>query len=108
ESQRDAIDIFKVADTADQVAQWKIMKDEAGFGQTLYSPCEGKIAFVEDLHPDNAKGHTDTQHPAGNYLTIEVATNRFVLLAHLKSGSVVLKPGELVKLGQPVAQCGNS
>ena len=108
ESQRYAVDFFKVADNIDQVRQWKILGDQASFGQTIYSPIDGRTAFTEDFHPDNTKGKTDTANPAGNYLTIEIATNRFLLLAHLKQKSIVVKPGDAVHAGQPLAQCGNS
>ena len=108
ESQRYAVDFFKAADNLEQVGQWKILGDEASFGETIYSPCDGRIAFVEDFRPDNTKGKTDAKNPAGNYLTIEIATNRFLLLAHLKQKSITVNPGDIVRAGQPLAQCGNS
>ena len=108
ESQRYAVDIFKVAESADEVKDWKILSDDASLGQTIHSPCDGRVAYVEDSHPDNAKGATDAKNPAGNYLTIEVAPGRYVMFAHLKQKSLLVKPRDEVKLGQPIAQCGNS
>ena len=108
ESQRYAVDFFKVADDLEQVRQWKVLEDTASLGETICSPCDGRIAFIEDSYPDNAKGEADAEHPAGNYLTIEVATNRFLMLAHLKAKSIVVKTGDAVRVGQPIAQCGNS
>ncbi len=107
-SQRHALDIFKVADNVLQVRDWKIMKSDAGFGETVYSPCSGRVAHVERNHRDNKIGQTDVEHVAGNYLTIEMAPDRYVLIAHLKRKSITVKVGDEVKLGQPIAQCGNS
>jgi hypothetical protein len=108
ESQRYAVDIFKVAESANEVKDWKILSDDASLGQTIHSPCDGRVAYVEDSHLDNVKGETDERNPAGNYVTIEVAPDRYVMLAHLKHKSLLVKPGDEVKLGQPIAQCGNS
>lgn len=108
ESQRHALDIFKVADNVQQIKDWKIMKDEDGFGATVYSPCSGRVAHVERNHRDNKKGQTDLDYIAGNYITIEIAPDRYVLLAHLKRKSITVKVGDEVKEGQPIAQCGNS
>jgi hypothetical protein len=107
-SQRDALDIFKVADTVQQIKDWKIMKGDAGFGETIYSPCSGHVSHVESNHRDNKKGQTDKVNVAGNYITIEIAPDRYVLIAHLKRNSPTVKVGDVVKAGQPIAQCGNS
>jgi len=108
QSQRYAIDIFKVAENMGELKQWQICDGDASFGQTVCSPCDGRVAYVEDDHPDNAKGETDWEHPAGNYLTIEIATNRYAMLAHLKQKSLLVTPGEKVHSGQRLALCGNS
>jgi hypothetical protein len=107
-SQRYALDIFKVADDVKQVRDWKIMNDEAGFGETIYSPCSGRVAHVERNHRDNKKGQTDIEHVAGNYITVEISPNHYVLIAHLKRHSPTVKVGDEIKVGQPIAQCGNS
>jgi len=107
-SQRNAVDLFKVAETIEAVGDWKILGMDASFGQTILSPCNGRVAQVEDSHPDNTKGETNTQNPAGNYVTIEIAQGRYILIAHLKSRSITVKPGDEVKLGEAIAQCGNS
>lgn len=108
ESQKFALDIFKIADTVQQVRDWKIMKEDGCFGQTVYSPCSGRVAHVETDHHDNKIGDTDIGSVAGNYITIEIAKDRYVLLAHLKQNSPTVKVGDKVKAGDPIAQCGNS
>ena len=44
----------------------------------------------------------------GNHLVIEIADGRYVLLAHLMEGSVVVTERETVYAGQLIAKCGNS
>jgi hypothetical protein len=107
-SQRYALDIFKAADTLENIQKWKLLKDSDSFGQKVLSPCAGRMAFCEDSHPDNASGKTDSAHPAGNYVSIEIAPGRYLMLAHLKAHSIAVKPGDEVKVGQVLAECGNS
>jgi hypothetical protein len=107
-SQRYGVDIFKVAENVQQVRDWKIMKEDAGIGETIYSPCAGRIAFVENQEPDKEKDETGVGNFAGNYVTIEISPARYVLIAHLRYNSIKVKVGDRVKPGQPIAQFGNS
>ncbi|MGZ4963168.1 MAG: M23 family metallopeptidase [Limisphaerales bacterium] len=108
EPQRYALDIFKVAENVQQVRDWKIMNEDAGFGQTVYSPCSGRVAYVESDNQDNETGKTDIGRVTGNYISIEVAKDRYVSVANLKQDSTTVKVGDTVKSGDPIAQCGNS
>lgn len=46
---------------------------------------------------------------AGNYLIIAVRdSGAFVALVHLRAGSIRVAIGDEVRLGQPIAECGNS
>jgi hypothetical protein len=108
QSQRCAIDLFKVAETPDQVKRWEILPPDQNLGQVVISPRDGRVAFCEDGHPDNVKGHTDREHLAGNYITVEIGPGKYLMLAHLMEHSIQVKPGDSVKSGQPLAKCGNS
>lgn len=44
----------------------------------------------------------------GNYVVIDHGGGAFSLIAHLREGSVAVKPGDVVKQGQPVGRCGFS
>ena len=44
----------------------------------------------------------------GNYLLLQHSPREYSLLAHLKPGSLLVRQGESVRQGQPVAACGNS
>src|SRR5579862_86438 len=41
------------------------------FGDTIYSPCKGRIVNLVNDHRDLEPGTTDPEHRAGNYLAIE-------------------------------------
>ncbi len=79
------------------------------FGDVLYSPCDGKIVDLVDGHPDLELGIMDEEHPAGNYLVIEMhGSNVLVVLAHIQKGSYFIENGSIVKKGQLLAKVGNS
>ena len=63
--------------------------------------------MVNDLD-DNPVGHADGEHVAGNHVVIEMGNGRFVMMAHLQQGSVLVAEGDVVRGGQLIAQCGNS
>ena len=44
----------------------------------------------------------------GNHVVIRGADGVYALLAHLKRGSITVRPGEAVRPGDAIAQCGNS
>ncbi len=45
---------------------------------------------------------------AGNQIVIELVNGLFVLLAHLQHGSVRVREGDLVRVGDELARIGNS
>ena len=48
-------------------------------------------------------------NPAGNYVALRLAeTDTYLVIAHLKQGSVAVKVGDVVTEGQLLGQCGNS
>lgn len=78
-------------------------------GDTLYSPCNGTIKNLIDDHLDLEPGLMDSEHPAGNYLVIEMDnTDLAVVLAHIMKGSFLVRVGDIVQQGQPLAKVGNS
>lgn len=84
------------------------VEDFLSWGEPVLSPADGTIVSVVNDLPDNALGIKDTEHPAGNYLVLQIAADRFVYLAHMQRGSVSVKAGDVVARGQRVGLCGNS
>jgi len=91
------------------------------YGRPLHSPVDGKVVACENAMPDLActprggatygKGLPDGLPKAallGNYILIETDAADFLLLVHLKQGSVLVRPGMQVAAGQLVGRVGNS
>jgi hypothetical protein len=79
----------------------------AVFGETVHSPCTGKVSDAVDGLPDQVPHDIDLKHPAGNHVVIRCKGVN-VLLAHMKKGSVSVRKGDRVTEGQPMGRVGNS
>jgi hypothetical protein len=80
------------------------------FGDAIYAPCEGIVVRVEDYLPDLRPPDVDRSHMAGNFVMLECgdAGEFHVLLAHMRSGSVRVHPGDYVTLDVKLGEVGNS
>lgn len=78
------------------------------WNEPVLAPSQGKVVAVMDALPDNPLGAKDARNPAGNHVVIETGERRYVFLAHLRKGSVTVKPGERVSTGQVLGRVGNS
>jgi hypothetical protein len=81
------------------------LTDYAGFGMPVLAPTDGRIVEVTDGHPDTTPG-TNGDH--ANNLVVDIGAGRYLVLAHLKQGSVTVHVGDVVRRGQPLAAVGNS
>lgn len=77
------------------------------FDAQVHSPCEGRIEAAVDGLPDLIPPQMDREHLAGNHVVI-ACEGALVLLAHLREGSVAVRPGEEVRYGDPLGRVGNS
>jgi hypothetical protein len=92
-------------------------EDWLGFGTPILAPGAGVVKEVRNDVDDNVLGVKmfdfqlalkDIKAFYGNYVFIDHQNGEFSVLAHLKKGSVTVKPGDKVKLGQTLAQMGIS
>ena len=74
-------------------------------GQSVFAPSAGTIESTLDGFPDHAVPH---QHPAGNHVVIKRSAQDYILLAHFSPGTIKIKQGDTVALGQELGRCGNS
>jgi murein DD-endopeptidase MepM/ murein hydrolase activator NlpD len=81
------------------------LTDYAGFGLPVLAPADGRIVEVTDGYADTPPG-TNGDH--ANNLVLDIGGSRYVVLAHLKQGSVTVQAGEVVRRGQPLAAVGNT
>ncbi|GEM_PF-4015559 len=84
-----------------------------GFGQDVLAPADGTVIKVRTNIRDYAYAQTGvidimTRDMRGNYLIIRHAEHVYSFIAHLKRNSCTVKPGDKVKRGQIIGQCGNS
>jgi murein DD-endopeptidase MepM/ murein hydrolase activator NlpD len=106
--QRFAYDILIMKDGVSHTADGKKNEDYYCYGQPVLAPGDGRVHAVENGVKDNVPGEMNPKQPMGNHVIIEHADGEFSFLAHFKSGSVQVEPGELVKAGQQLGLCGNS
>jgi murein DD-endopeptidase MepM/ murein hydrolase activator NlpD len=48
------------------------------------------------------------KHEAGNFVILQHASDEFTEFRHLQRGSIAVKLGDDVRVGQAIARCGNS
>ena len=108
-SMRYAVDITKTTRWGNDANGFLPTQNEkyAVFHQTVYSPCDGQVADVEDKWPNETPWSGKAPYNVGNHILV---TNKDfgVLMGHLQKGSILVKAGDMVKKGQPIAQAGNS
>lgn len=84
------------------------LEDYGCFGTEVLAPASGEIVIAENEVPDMTPGERNYQEPKGNHIAIRLPSDTYLLILHLKQGSLTIKTGEYVTEGQPIAQCGNS
>ncbi|WP_223275483.1 M23 family metallopeptidase [Paenibacillus elgii] len=81
------------------------------YGDTLYSPCNGKVLEAvdgfEDRAPTLSEKLPEGVLPAGNHVAIGCLDAK-VYIAHMQKGSVKVKVGDSVDVNTPLGLVGNS
>jgi murein DD-endopeptidase MepM/ murein hydrolase activator NlpD len=106
--QRFAYDFFLLEDGKIRQGRGERNTDYACWGRPILAPAPGKVRVVVDTVGDNRPGRLNPAAAPGNLVTIEHGRGEVSLLAHLREGSVLVRPGDDVEAGQPVGACGNS
>ena len=79
------------------------------FDEVVYAPCTGSVTATVNDQLDLPPGEMDLKNIVGNQVVIRCAgIDVYIGIAHLKQGSVLVKAGEEVTAGQPIARVGNS
>lgn len=78
------------------------------YAEPVHAPGDGVVARAVDGQPDQAIGRRDPARPLGNHLVVDLGAGRYLLLAHLKPGSLQVGEGARVRRGQVLAAVGNS
>jgi hypothetical protein len=107
--QRYAVDIMKLNAFGSRANGLypRDLRRYAIFDAEVLSPCNGAIVSAVDGLPDQVPGTSDEKHPAGNSVVIRCGDAN-VTLAHLRPGTVTVRPGANVVTGQLLGRAGNS
>ena len=110
------------------LAWWPLARrpaDFPGFGQPVLAPADATVVRAHDRERDH---WSRTSVPAmlylavegavrellgparilGNHVVLDLGDGVYAALAHLRRGSVRVRPGDRVGAGQQLADCGNS
>lgn len=90
------------------VEEGKRNRDYFAFGRPVVAPAVGVVVKVVNNIADNKPHSPNPFAGLGNVVVIQHATNEVSVLGHLMYDSITVKTGEVVKVQQPIARCGNS
>ena len=113
-TQRYAYDFFRVdSQEKSYTGERTDLKSYYCYGQAVLAPADGEVVELcqdYDDTPIAEEGQADCTCPdvRGNYVLIRHGRREYSLLAHLRKGSVTVRPGDRVRRGDPIACCGNS
>lgn len=104
-----AIDVLKLGPDSRLVdGSDLVVTNWYGYDEPVYAPADGQVVKVVDGFPCRPIGDGDRDHPAGNYVVIDIGNGRQVLLAHLVAGSLAVEEGAYVRSGTLIGWVGNS
>lgn len=82
------------------------------FGDEIHSVASGKVVGVVDGIPETPAGALppaiSAEKAGGNHVVVAIGHGRYAFYAHMQPGSVRVKVGEKVKVGQTLGLLGNS
>lgn len=109
EAQKNAFDIL-ITDQNGKTfkTDGKTNEDYYAFGKKLISPCDAEVVLVVDGVKDNIPGELNPIYVTGNTVILKTANNEYLVFAHFKQNSIVVKQGQKVKKGELLGLCGNS
>jgi hypothetical protein len=77
------------------------------FGRALHAPCDGTVIAAEGGAPDFEVPRLDPVDRLGNHVILACG-GAWIVLAHMRQGSVTVSPGETVRQGRRIGAVGNS
>ena len=86
------------------------LEDYGCYGVPVVAPVHGLVTQAHDGEPEMTPGvvSNNFEAPLGNHVVIQLETGTYLIIAHLKTGSVEVETGETVEEGQVIGACGNS
>jgi hypothetical protein len=106
--QRWAYDLLVTSDGRSTRGTGTELGDFLAFDLPVRAPAAGIVRGVHDGDPDEAPGAHRARGAFGNHVILEVAPGEFLFIAHLRRGSIAVRPGDRVEAGQAIGRVGNS
>jgi murein DD-endopeptidase MepM/ murein hydrolase activator NlpD len=117
-AQRYAIDWMQYQTVDGKRTTWRGPEDRNDsyfcYDQPIYSVAAGEVIDRSDGMAENVP-HSgkhavaiDFNNAAGNHVVVEIAPHRYVLYAHMRPGTVQVKIGDRVGVGQIIGHVGNT
>jgi len=82
------------------------------FGVPVYSAAAGVVVATQDGLPEQVPGALPpgqtVQTAGGNYVVVRIAKGQFAFYAHLQPGSLTVRKGDRVRVGQVLGKLGNT
>jgi murein DD-endopeptidase MepM/ murein hydrolase activator NlpD len=109
EAQKNAFD-FVITDTDNKTykTDGKTNEDYYAFGRGIFAPCNGEIVLAVDGIKDNVPGKLNPAYLLGNSVILRTENNEYIIFAHLKQYSLMVKEGDRITQGELLGHCGNS
>ena len=117
-AQRFAIDWVQYETVDGKRTTWKGPEDRNEsyfcYDRPIYSVAAGKVVQMSDGMPENVPHSRkyavaiDFNNAAGNHAVVEIAPHRYVLYAHMRPGTVQVKTGDMIGVGQLIGHVGNT
>lgn len=108
ENQSGAYDFIMMKDGKNHEGTGTVNDDYYAFGKEIIAPCDAKVVKVISGVRDNIPGRMNPNNPTGNTVILETKNKEFIVLAHFKAKSIVVKEGQEIKQGEVLGLCGNS
>lgn len=87
----------------------KNLEDYGIYGSEVFAPVSGTVVEMENAQEDIAPNTEEFTSSLGNYIFIRAdETGTYVILAHFKQNSILVKAGEHIEQGTLIGQVGNS
>ena len=108
-----AIDFIQLIDGASHTGDGTANEDYYAWGEPVVSSTAGTVISVRDGMPAIPPGAfpedlTSIDQAGGNSVVVKAADDVYLLYGHLQAGSIPVKPGDRVKVGQRLGLLGNS
>lgn len=86
----------------------KINEEFEIYEEPVYSPCQGVVVEIVDGIDDNRPFSRDYPYNVGNHIVFRGEGDVYIIMGHLKAGTLKVKPGMSIEAGTLLGLIGSS